>query len=105
MRLCFLLDCLLIPQNYVPEGPKEILETYFVFACIWAFGAAMFQDQAVDYRVEFSKWWVNEFKSIKFPAQGTVFDYYIDAETKQFTLWTERVPKFELDSDIPLQVI
>ena len=59
----------------------------------------------MDYRVEFSKWWINEFKAIKFPPQGTVFDYYIDQETKQWTLWTERVPKFELDPDMPLQVI
>lgn len=47
---------------------------------------------------------MNEFKTIKFPAGGTVFDYYIDPETKQFTPWTEKIPKFELDSDIPLQV-
>lgn len=47
---------------------------------------------------------MNEFKHIKFPAGGTVFDFYIDTETKQFTPWTEKIPKFELDSDIPLQV-
>lgn len=41
---------------------------------------------------------------MKFPPSGTVFDYYIDHETKQFTPWTEKIPKFELDTDIPLQV-
>lgn len=64
----------------------------------------MMFSQAVDHRVEFTKWWVAEFKSVKFPATGTIFDYYIDAETKQFTPWTERLPKFELDPDVPLQV-
>lgn len=54
--------------------------------------------------MEFTKWWVNEFKTIKFPAQGTVFDYCIDAETKEFLLWTERLPVFTLDPDMPLQV-
>ena len=54
--------------------------------------------------MEFTKWWVNEFKTIKFPAQGTVFDYYIDTETKEFLPWTERLPVFTLDLDIPLQV-
>lgn len=54
--------------------------------------------------MEFTKWWVNEFKTIKFPAQGTVFDYYVDTETKQFMLWTERLPVFTLDPDMPLQV-
>ncbi|XP_021937393.1 dynein beta chain, ciliary isoform X2 [Zootermopsis nevadensis] len=101
--LCHLLQCLLTPTNTPPDCPKEWYEIYFVFACVWAFGAAMFQDQAIDYRVEFTKWWVNEFKTIKFPTQGTVFDYYIDTETKQFLLWTERLPIFTLDPDIPLQ--
>lgn len=58
----------------------------------------------MDYRVEFSKWWVTEFKNIKFPSQGTVFDYFFDAETKKWTPWTEKVPKFEHDPEIPLQV-
>nr|CAD7441488.1 unnamed protein product [Timema bartmani] len=104
------------------DCPKEWHDIYFVFACVWAFGATMFQDQssarqnstktlccillqAVDYRVEFTKWWVNEFKSIKFPPQGTVFDYYIDTESKQFVAWTERLPRFNLDPDVPLQYL
>ena len=54
--------------------------------------------------MEFSKWWVNEFKTIKFPSAGTVFDYYIDRDSKKFQPWTELVPKFQLDPDLPLQV-
>lgn len=103
--LCHLLECLLIPVNTPHDCSKELHDLYFVFACVWAFGSAMFQDTTIDYRVEFSKWWVNEFKSVKFPNGGTVFDYYIDPETKQLAPWTERVPKFELDSDLPLQAV
>ncbi|XP_030631579.1 dynein axonemal heavy chain 9 isoform X2 [Chanos chanos] len=101
--LCHLLECLLTPEHTPPDCPKELYELYFVFAAIWAFGGAMFQDQLVDYRVEFSKWWVTEFKTIKFPSQGTVFDYYIDPDTKKFEPWSKMVPKFEMDPDIPLQ--
>ncbi|XP_049940954.1 dynein beta chain, ciliary-like [Schistocerca serialis cubense] len=101
--LCHLLDCLLTPTNLPPECPNEWYEVYFVFACIWAFGSALFQDQLVDHRVEFTKWWTNEFKSIKLPPQGTVFNYFIDNETKAFLPWTEKVKKFELNYDIPLQ--
>ncbi|XP_063077561.1 dynein axonemal heavy chain 9-like [Engraulis encrasicolus] len=101
--LCYLLECLLTPEHTPPDCPKELYELYFAFAAIWAFGGAMFQDQLVDYRVEFSKWWVSEFKSIKFPSQGTVFDYYIDPDTKKFEPWAKMVPKFEMDPDIPLQ--
>ncbi|KAF1507297.1 Dynein heavy chain 17, axonemal, partial [Eudyptula minor] len=99
----YLLECFLTPQTTPPDSPRELYELYFVFACAWAFGGTMFQDQLVDYRLEFSKWWVNEFKTIKFPSQGTIFDYYIDPETKKFMLWTEKVPKFELDPEVPLQ--
>ncbi|KAL9897380.1 dynein heavy chain at 93AB [Glossina fuscipes fuscipes] len=103
--LCHLLDCLLTPTNTPADCPKEWHELYFVFACIWAFGSAMFQDQTIDYRIEFSKWWVNEFKTIKFPQGGTIFDYFLDTETKQFVPWTEKIPKFELDGDLPLQAV
>lgn len=48
---------------------------------------------------------MNEFKSVKFPTSGTVFDYYIDSETKQFVPWTQKLGRFELDHDMPLQVI
>ena len=60
--------------------------------------------QLVDHRIEFTKWWVTEFKTIKFPSQGTVFDYYIDTESKKFEPWIKRVEVFELDSEVPLQV-
>ncbi|XP_030817712.1 dynein heavy chain 17, axonemal [Camarhynchus parvulus] len=98
-----LLECFLTPQNVPPDSPREQYELFFVFACIWAFGGALFQDQLVDHRQQFSKWWLSEFKAIKFPNQGTVFDYYIHPKTKTFNLWDERVPAFELDPDIPLQ--
>ncbi|XP_077110730.1 dynein axonemal heavy chain 9 isoform X2 [Ranitomeya variabilis] len=101
--LCYLLECLLTKENSPPDSPKELYELYFVFAAVWAFGGAMFQDQLIDYRVEFSKWWITEFKTIKFPSQGTVFDYYIDPETKKFELWSKLIPKFEFDPDMPLQ--
>ena len=43
--LCYLLEVLLTPENTPPDSPKEHYELYFVFAAIWAFGGAMFQDQ------------------------------------------------------------
>lgn len=43
-------------------------------------------------------------KAIKFPSQGTIFDYYLDPKTKKFLPWTDKIPKFEMDPDTPLQV-
>nr|XP_054501355.1 dynein axonemal heavy chain 9-like [Agelaius phoeniceus] len=101
--LCYLLECLLTEDNTPPDCPKELYELYFVFAAVWAFGGSMFQDQLVDYRVEFSKWWVAEFKTIKFPSHGTVFDFYVDPETKKFEPWSKLIPQFEFDPEMPLQ--
>jgi hypothetical protein len=101
--LCHLLKLLLVPAN-TPEGcSKEDYELYFAWAAVWAFGGALFKDQLVDWRDEFSKWWVTEFKTVKFPSQGTVFDYFIRTEDKKFAPWGEIVPKFEFDPELPLQ--
>lgn len=65
----------------------------------------MFQDQLIDWRNEFNKWWLNEFKTVKFPSGGTIFSYFIETETKKFLPWSEKVGQFELDIDVPLQVV
>jgi dynein heavy chain len=80
-----------------------LYETYFVFALVWAYGSALFHDGATDYRAEFSKWFMNEFKSVKFPPGLSVFDVWVDPMSSEFTSWNDKVPKFELDSDVPLQ--
>ncbi|XP_075225795.1 dynein beta chain, ciliary-like [Lycorma delicatula] len=103
--LCTLLESLLTPTNVPNECPKEWYEIYFAFACIWAFGSCTFQDQLFDWRSEFNKWWLNEFKTVKFPGSGNVFNYFIDHESKRFLPWTEKVQKFELDEEIPLQSV
>jgi dynein heavy chain len=103
--LCYLLETLLTPENTPPDSHKDLYELYFVFAAVWAFGGAMFQDQLVDYRVEFSKWWVTEFKTVKFPSQGTIFDYFLDNESKKWLPWSEKIPKFEYDPEMPLQSV
>lgn len=45
--LCYLLECLLTPENTPADCAKELYELYFVFAAVWAFGGAMFQDQVM----------------------------------------------------------
>uniref|UniRef100_W5MKY4 Dynein, axonemal, heavy polypeptide 9 like n=1 Tax=Lepisosteus oculatus TaxID=7918 RepID=W5MKY4_LEPOC len=103
--LCSLLDCLLTPENTPPDSPREVYEIYFVFACVWAFGGALFQDHLLDYRSEFSRWWTKEMRAVKFPSQGTVFDYFIDPHTKKFAPWADKIPPFELEPDVSLQTV
>ncbi len=87
------------------DGPKELYEMFFVFAGIWAYGSSLYYDGTLDYRAEFSKWWLNEFKAVKFPPNGTVFDFYVDSQQGEMVPWVQRVPKFELDPDLPLQAV
>ncbi|XP_063306953.1 dynein axonemal heavy chain 11 [Pelobates fuscus] len=101
--LCSLLDCLLIPENVPPDSSRELYELYFVFACIWAFGGALHRDQLTDYRADFNRWWIKEMKTVKFPAQGSIFDYYLDNKTRRFIPWSEKILEFKMDSDTPLQ--
>lgn len=53
------------------------------------FSQLMFQLN--DYRAEFSRWWSKEMRAVKFPSQGTVFDYFVDSATKKFTPWNEKM--------------
>ena len=47
---------------------------------------------------------MTEFKVVKFPSQGTVFDYFLDSDTKKWMPWNEKIPKYIMDPDMPLQV-
>ena len=44
-------------------------------------------------------------KQVKFPPNGTVFDFYVDSHAQEMVPWVNRVPKFELDADLPLQAV
>ncbi|KAJ6650408.1 hypothetical protein lerEdw1_009397, partial [Lerista edwardsae] len=131
--LCSLLDCLLTPENVPLDGPRDLYEIYFAFACVWAFGGALFQDQEIkinersmyvgirglngvklfeeagmrlsNYQIEFSRWWLKEMKAVKFPSQGTVFDYYLDPKMKKFCPWSDKIINLDMDSDTPLQAV
>lgn len=52
-----------------PPPDKKLLEHQFVFACIWAFGGCLSADKVVDYRLQFSRWWQGEFKTVTFPPE------------------------------------
>ncbi|OQV20869.1 Dynein beta chain, ciliary [Hypsibius exemplaris] len=101
--LCSLLDALLPQQQVGAELNKETYEICFHFACIWAFGGPLLQDQAVDQKVEFNSIWNQEFKTSKFSGLDSVFDYFYDDKTKEILPWTSAILPFILDPGLPLQ--
>jgi dynein heavy chain len=68
----------------------KAVEYVFVFACIWCIGGGFAEKDGHDYRKEFSNWWKDKFKStVKFPAKGTVFDYYVDLQESKLEEWAK----------------
>jgi dynein heavy chain len=92
MTICKLLEAILASQEV--KG----LEWVFVFACVWCLGAGFSEKDGHDYRKEFSNWWKDKWKIVKFPAKGTVFDYYIDIENNKPEEWIKMQTKDITDS-------
>merc|ERR1712196_77200 len=81
--------CKLLQHVYVLERPNiatedqskpfdaNKVEHLFCMCCVWAFGGALCEKDNKDYRKDFSNWWRGEFKPVKFPAKGLVFDYFV----------------------------
>lgn len=92
------------------ESAELALETIFVYVTIWSFGSALHQDTIIDWHREFHKWWTGEFKDIKLPSQGTVFDYQLNVQTLKFQRWSElaaleqQMEGQQIDAELPLQV-
>ncbi len=74
-----------------PPPDKKLLEYHFVFACVWAFGGCMLVDKVSDYRQQFSKWWISEWKNVQFPEKGLVYDYYVDEAQCLMVPWEDKV--------------
>lgn len=55
------------------QPDTRVVETCFVFACIWGLGGAMAADKSCDYRTAFSSWWTAEWKTIPFPDKVPSF--------------------------------
>lgn len=100
---CHLLECLLTPKDSPTDFTKDLYEIYFVFAIIWGFGSTLYQDQLIDWRNEFNRFWHQEFKNVRFPYDGNIFNYFIDPKSSNFRPWSDLVSEFVLDGEIPLQ--
>lgn len=96
--LCSRIMCVTLSEH------ASFSRYYLMILVIYILFIFYFLLQLNDYRAEFSRWWSKEMRAVKFPSQGTVFDYVIDSETKKFTPWSEKMVPFELEPDVPLQV-
>jgi len=103
-NLCYILDALLTLEN-IPKGTpddKKIVETYFGFAAIWAFGGAFSTKDGVDQRKKFNTWYKAKWTQIKFPGKQSIYDFFVDKATFKFVPWTQIVQEVSYDSSTPM---
>jgi dynein heavy chain len=87
-KICMVMSMCKLLENML-KGNVKGLEYVFVFACIWCIGGGFSEKDGKDYKKEFSNWWKDKWKVIKFPAKGTVFDYYVDVENSKLDDWSK----------------
>jgi len=91
--LLYLAEAALAKCPYASKDANRI-EKIFLSASVWAFGGTA--DSQGDSRKKFSEGWRALFKGVvKYPEQGTVFDYFIDAATGDVGDWADSVPKYQ----------
>merc|ERR1711865_583819 len=110
--ICRILEGLLTPENCPPGSEKEVYEAYFQFACVWGIGGGFSSDKGADFRKQFDAYWRNDYAkaALKFPEDGTVFDYFIDPSTKKgepkrCAHWRDIIPAYKHDRAALYQTI
>jgi dynein heavy chain len=83
------------------------LEYLFNLCGVWAFGGALTEKDKKDYRKDFSGFWRAEFKHIKFPSKGSVFDYFVSFEEGKFGFeeWKTIIEPIEYDPAVSMQSV
>eukprot|EP00698_Gefionella_okellyi_P007648 TRINITY_DN186_c0_g2_i1.p1 TRINITY_DN186_c0_g2~~TRINITY_DN186_c0_g2_i1.p1 ORF type:complete len:2597 (+),score=793.21 TRINITY_DN186_c0_g2_i1:164-7954(+) len=96
-----LLDSLLVPAYGIkPDNVDDkLLDMYLVFSYVWAFGGNLHDKSTVGFD-KFARERIGKVLS-EFPAQGNVFDFYVDIESKTFKLWLDRVDEYEYNPTTP----
>ena len=105
--LCNILQGLLTQENCPKgkDGDDVTVETYFVFAAIWAFGSAFSITDGIDYRKNFSAWWKGKWSQVKLPTKGQVFDFFVEKGTLKWVAWAQIVEKIDYVSTTSMDAV
>ncbi|KAL9650835.1 hypothetical protein ABK040_001885 [Willaertia magna] len=98
--LCYLLEGLITPETCPSGTSNETYEHYFAFACIWAFGGALEEEERVLFNGMFKK----DFPQIKFPENSSIFDFYVVSDEEgvaRLEPWSTRVTEYIHDPEKP----
>eukprot|EP00762_Andalucia_godoyi_P000666 ANDGO_05308.mRNA.1 Dynein-1-beta heavy chain len=100
-----LMESLLVPEKgfdvhaLTSSEAEDLVNRYFCFSFIWSLGASL--DDAS--RTKFESFTRGRLGGISpdFPAEGSVYDYCIDAKTRSFIPWKATVQDFTYLPEMP----
>ena len=88
--------------NFEIDGITELFKRWFLFSLVWSVGGNLVGES----KDIFSEFVREKLASvIRFPNAGTVYDYCVDIESKEFKPWEEITPKFVYDKTQPYSTI
>ena len=98
--ICRILEGVLTPETCPPGSEKEVYEAYFQFAAVWAHRRRLRlrQGRRLPQAVRLVLAHRVLEGAMRFPEEGSVFDYFIDpttkkGEPKRCMHWREIVPR------------
>ena len=101
VQISLVINVCKLLQSILDKDEVKGLEFVFVFCSVWAIGAGFAEKDGKDYRKEFSNWWKEKWKTIKFPNRGTVFDYFVDLKASKLEEWAvlqKNIEHVEIDT-------
>ena len=79
------------------EDIGEILRKIFMWSLVWAIGGNV---DGIEGKEKFSEFIRETFQIVRFPNSGTVFDYVLDPETREWQPWEEITEKFVFKKNV-----
>ncbi|KAI9004259.1 dynein heavy chain and region D6 of dynein motor-domain-containing protein [Gaertneriomyces semiglobifer] len=88
---CTLFDALATPENGVNVEDGDVyprmLELWFLFSIIWTLGGSLTNES----RKRFDMF-LREIEG-QFPSKDTVYEYYVEKQTREWVPWEDKLPK------------
>ena len=84
--------------NFDFENVTDLFKRWFLFSLVWSVGGNLVGES----KEIFSEFIRERLAPVaRFPNAGTVYDYCVDIESKEFRPWEEITPKFVYDKNKP----
>ncbi len=82
-----------------------MMDIDLVFAAIWSLGGNLDEESRHVFDQFMKTTIASQFPSIDFPADNTVYDYYVSLEDKSFHSWMDKLPSFKYEISQPLHKV